>query len=112
MPKEWGKTEPNINKFQKAIPKDATELFEKLKKLAENWGYVDKCGVVSKLKAIVVDLGWLANRADNPDFYIPLKTLEVSKADSLIKALVAKVEQKKPLILKDAEDLFVTIEAE
>jgi hypothetical protein len=98
MPKEWGDTMPNINKHEKAVPKDAAELLTNLQQLGANWNYVEKCGVVKSLKGIFVDLGWLANKKYS-DFYNPLKALEVDKADALVKAIVAKVETGKPIVM-------------
>ncbi len=109
MPKEWGNDKPNLSKFTKAVPKDHKELFDSLKELAENWGYVEKCGVVELHKAIMVDLGWLAN-TKKPDFYIPLQPLKIKEADKLVKALVVKVEKPAPIIEQDAISLFATVE--
>lgn len=120
MPKEWGSTKPDINKFEKAVPENHTDLWEKLKALGANWAYVQKCGVVKQPhNGIFVDLGPMANSCKEilgvkggctPDFYNPLKTLEVDKADTLVKAIVAKVEAGKPIVEQDAIDLFTTIE--
>ena len=79
-----------------ALP--SRELLANLQKLGENWNYVSYCGVVKSLKGIYVDLGNMANNGipfvakGTPDFYNPLKALEVDKADALVKAIVAKVE--------------------
>ena len=110
MPKEWNGTTPNISKFERAAPGNHQELFENLKKLGENWSYVSYCGVVKSLKGIFVDLGFMANKAGNKDFYNPLKALEVDKADTLVKAIVAKVEAGRPIVEQDAIDLFATME--
>lgn len=110
MPKEWGTDVPNISKFVKAVPTTAQELLANLQKLGENWSYVNKCGVFKPQKAIMVDLNGAANFAGNKDFYIPLKTIEVEKADTLVKALVAKVESSRPIIEQDAIALFATVE--
>lgn len=109
MPKEWGDSKPNISKFTKAVPNDHIELLDNLKELADNWGYVNKCGVVKENNAIMIDLGWLAN-TKKPDFYIPLKASEVDKADALVKALVVKAEQKLPILEQDALNLFATVD--
>ena len=116
MPKEWGVTLPNISKYVKAVPPNHQELLKNLQELAKNWSYVDKCGVIKQLKGIYVDLGNMANNGvpfvakGQPDFYIPLKALELDKADTLVKALVAKVESNKPIVEQDALALFPTCE--
>lgn len=120
MSKEWGTESPNLSNFVAAVPTTYQELLASLQKLAENWAYVDKIGVVRLHKAIMVDLGAMANSCKEifgktvggctPDFYIPLKISELDKADTLVKALVAKADLKKPIVEKDAIDLFATIQ--
>ncbi len=110
MPKEWGTKVPNISKFERAAAPNHQELFTNLKKLGENWSYISYCGVVKTLKGIFVDIGMAGNAAGNKDFYNPLKTSEVDKADTLVKAIVAKVEAGKPIVEQDAIDLFTTME--
>ena len=110
MPKEWGAKLPNISKFERAAPANHQELFENLKKLGDNWSYVSYCGVVKQLKGIYVDLGFAANTAGNNDFYNPLKPLGVDKAETLVKAIVAKVEAGQPIVEQDAIALFACCE--
>jgi hypothetical protein len=120
MSKEWGTTTPNISKYVKAVPTSATDLLAKLKSMAENWKYVDKCGVIKSLKGIYVDLGDMANNGvkvfgkviaePTPDFYIPIKIAEIDKADTLVRALNAKADTGKPVVEQDAIALFATVE--
>lgn len=117
MPKEWGTKVPNINLFERAAPPNHQELFENLKNLGKNWSYVSYCGVVKQLKGIFVDLGPVANKGvpmlgikGTKDFYNPLKALDVDKADTLVKAIVAKVEAGQPIVEQDAIALFATCE--
>lgn len=109
MSKEWGTKVPVASKFVKAVPANVSELLTNLQELGANWAYVSYCGVVKQLKGIYVDLGTLAN-AKKDDFYLPLKALEVEKADTIVKAIVAKVDAKKPIVEQDAVALFPTIE--
>ena len=116
MSKDWGTTVPNISKYVKAVPTSAADLLAKLKNMAENWKYVDKCGVIKQLKGIYIDLGEMANNGipfiakGTPDFYIPIKALELDKADILVKALNAKADTGKPVVEQDATALFATVE--
>ena len=120
MSKDWGTTTPNISKYVKAVPTSATDLLTKLKSMAENWSYVDKCGVIKQMKGIYVDLGDMANNGvkvfgkvlaePTPDFYIPIKVAEIDKADTLVRALNAKADTGKPVVEQDAIALFATVE--
>lgn len=112
MPKEWGATQPKVSDYVRAVPKDASELLASLQKLGENWSHVNNCGVVSALKGIFVDLDKVANSfvGKTPDFYIPIKTTEVAKADTIVKSIVAKVESSQTIVTTDATALFPTLE--
>lgn len=110
MPKEWGDTLPNISKFERAVPESAQILLASLQSLAASWNHVNYCGVVKQHKGIFVDLPAAAALKGYRDFYNPLKPLEVDKADTLVKAIVAKVEAGKPIVQQDADALFATME--
>lgn len=112
MSKEWGSTQPKFSNYKRAVPKDANELLANLQKLGASWDHVTYCGVVSALKGVFVDLDKVANSfvGNTPDFYIPIKASEVAKADTIVKSIVAKVDNKQPIVSTDAAALYPTLE--
>lgn len=112
MPKEWGSIQPKVSEYVRAVPKDATVLLANLQKLGESWSHVTKCGVVTALKGIFVDLDSIANGflGKTPDFYIPVKATDVAKADTIVKSIVAKVDNNQPIVATDAAALYPTLE--
>jgi hypothetical protein len=85
------------------VPKDAKELFDNLKKLADNKKHVDKIEVNPKTNHLEVHLDWVAHMANTPDFYIPLKKDKVDAVKKLVDAMWAAVNDKKPTLPTEAQ---------
>jgi hypothetical protein len=116
--KEWGTTVPNLDNFVRVVPVSAAKLLEKLESMKNNWWHVANIGVVKIHKAVVVDLGRIANAQKDKetgeylylDFYVPLKTEAVDKADTIVKGLIAKGDEGKPLVEQEAIDLYACVD--
>ena len=95
-----------MSDFVKATPKTSGELWENLKKLADNYGHVKNIEV--KSNRIEVDLDWSANNiGKTPDFYIPIIAGKLDQARDMIERF--KRTHTRPT-QTEAEQLFLIVD--
>lgn len=95
----------------RTVPKNASELFDYLKKIHENRKHVNSIKVNNTTGHIEIDLDWTANKVGGyPDVYIPLKRGKQTDAKELIERMLRQSESGYEPTLSDATRLFDMID--
>ena len=97
--------------FEKIVPKNANEVFEKLQLLQKNWKYVKNCEL-AELREIQIGLSWEARLAGYKDFCLPVAEGKGDIAEGLLRDLIVKIENNLPITENDATELYKVLEHE